>query len=134
MAMNVKEMQTDNIIYKVGRFLLVMYAVGLIGPLGLQRASWSAFVGMIFFTWIFLNYTDGIDKNTYDLYQRKYTIIFTLIILILLLGGGKLYMPGERGDNFYSRSITCNTWDDYTYISKLLACKQGRNLARKNKG
>lgn len=88
MAIKVDETQRSNIIYRTGRFLLVMYAMGLFVTLGLQRASWPAFVGIVFFTWIFLNYTDNIvDKRVYDSYQKKYTTIFTFIFGILLLGG-----------------------------------------------
>lgn len=76
-----------NIIYKIIRFFLVLYAVGMLDTLGLYRSSWPAFVGMVLFTGIFLKYTNDIDKNTYESYQNKYTIIFTIIFVIILLLG-----------------------------------------------
>lgn len=76
-----------NILYKAGRFLLVLYAAGMLGTLGLSRSSWPAFVGIALFTCFFLKYTDDIDKNVYDSYQKRHTIIFAIICGIILLLG-----------------------------------------------
>lgn len=77
-----------NIIYKIVRYVLVLYTVKVFGLLGMGGVSSLAFVGMLLFTWFFLDYTNKVVKSgMIDSCRRKYTICFSIIFELILFGG-----------------------------------------------
>ena len=80
------EQYSNNRICRVIRYLMVLVAVQVISVLGV-RSSWPVTIGMLLFTWLFLNYTDGLEQSNRNSAIRKYTIIFTLIFEIIMVLG-----------------------------------------------
>lgn len=76
-----------NVIYKMVQYVLVLYAVKVIGLLGIGDASFLAFAGMLLFTWFFLDYTNKMMENVCDPGRRKCTICFSIIFELILFGG-----------------------------------------------
>lgn len=81
-----------SIIFKVIRYVLVLYAIKTLGLLGYNASSLLTFVGILLFTWFFLDYTNEMVECTYDSKQKKYIIFFSIFFeFILLLGTDYVY-------------------------------------------
>lgn len=112
------ERYNNNRIYRVIRYLMVLVAVQVISVLGV-RSSWPATIGMLLFTWLFLNYTDGLELSNYNSGIRKYTTIFTLIFEIIMVFGLN-YACRTYGIGFSAMNVIISLPGMYILIYRVL--------------